>query len=235
MEFLWLWAFSLKTPIGILCGLALAGCFLSFFAARSSGRGEANLTWTLNIGIIIALVWCAIYALPAPNYNVRTIVHETPVPGRVRVITRTITQRYTQDSRFDKCIENKTSPYSTTELNECMDFAKAYMEPRIITNTVVKKVPVYSGVQVKTVMYTRDARVRWCEEQTTHNLDECTAWAFKMESGPQIQVKTVHDSYQQLFDKCNSEGTIPMNDPNGSAIRNERLKICGDLALKASR
>lgn len=229
MEFLWLWAFSLKTPISILCAVALAGCFINFLSARSSGRGENNLFWTLNAGIVIAVIWGLIYALPAPNYNVRTVVKEVPVAGRV--VTKVITQRYTQDSRFDYCMENRDKN-NNDNIDYCTTYSKLYMQPRIEIRNVVKEVPVYKGERV--VMYTRDARVRYCNEKTSMNLDECTAWAFKMEAGPQVQVRTVHDSYQQIFDKCNATGTIPGSDPNGTQVRNERIKTCGELALRAS-
>lgn len=238
--FLWIWAYSLKTPISVLCAISIIACFLSWLSAKSQ-RGEQNLT-TLHIGIVIALFWSGIYALPAPNYNIQTVVKEIPKPYPVvkkyvaqkQVLVRTITVRYTQDALFSQCINSRRDIDS--ERDYCTDWSKRYMQPRVVEK--ITKVPVYSGVQVKTVMYTRDARVRWCQANVNISLDDCTTWAKKMEAPAQIEVRMIHDPYLKLFQECNNIGAISPNDggkDRGAETRNERIKICTDMALRGSR
>jgi hypothetical protein len=237
MTLLWVWLYGLKFPLGIICAVGIIACFLNFFSARASGKGEANLATTVHIGLGIALFWVAIYAIPAPDYTKQIVyrnrVVEKPVVKRYiaqkQVLTRTIRVRDTQDARFHMCLDQKSTPYTQDELNSCMNFSKEYDQPRVVVQKV--NVPYYAGI--KTVMYTRDARVRWCMDKVG-DLKQCLDFAMKMEAGPQVQVKYVHDSYQEIFDKCNSTGTIPASDPNGTAIRNDRIKTCGQLALQAS-
>jgi hypothetical protein len=105
-------------------------------------------------------------------------------------------------------------------------------QPRII----VKQVPVnvYSGI--KTVMFTRDARIRWCVERVTNDLDFCIKKAIDMEVPPQIRVKVVHDPYAKLFEQCNNIGSLEgIPDAQAAQLRNDRLRICTDMALRGSR
>jgi hypothetical protein len=199
----------------------------------------------INIGIVIAVFWALVYSLPSPQYDIKTTIKEVLKPYPVvrtfryvaqkQVLTKTV--RYTEDSRFNFCIHQKTTPYSKDEMNECMNFAKAYMQPRTVIQQV--RIPIYSGVQIKTVMWTRDARVRWCAENVSGmSLEDCTSWAKTMEGPAQIQVKIQHDPYLTLFKECNNIGTIVDNDGGtgqGAIVRNDRLKICEDVALRGSR
>jgi hypothetical protein len=241
MEFLWVWLFGLKTPISILCGVVILGCFINFLSARASGRGSGSLLTSLHIAIGVAVSWALIYSIPSPDYNVRVVYRDRPVDRPVirkivritgkEVLTQTV--RYTQDSRFDYCMDHNSDGNSTEDrLNFCKDWSKQYMEPRVVVQKV--GVPVYSGIKTVTMMYSRDARVRWCNTNTNYTLDQCLTFAMKMESPPQVMVKYVHDSYQDIFQKCNDEGQIDVKDPNHIQLRNDRIKICGDLALQAS-
>jgi hypothetical protein len=214
---------------------------MNFFSAKSSGRGEANFMTSATITAGIALIWAGVWAIPSPTlqriktvekvvYKDRPIVKTVNYVAKVRTFTKTV--RYSQDGLFDKCMEKVNSnDGSQNNLTYCLDFSKKYQEPRV----VVKNVPyrVYGGY--KLVYPSRDNRVGWCVDKGQGSVKDCTDWAIRMELPQQVQVKVVHDPYQQLFDKCNTTGSIPSSDPNGTAIRNERLKICADAALRASR
>jgi hypothetical protein len=239
MELLWIWLYGLKTPISVLCGVGILFTFIGFLSARSSGRGEASIVTTSYISLGLALFWAIVYAIPSPSYNKEIVYRDRvvvkPVVKRYiaqkQVLTRTITVKDTQDARFNYCVDQYDGSKSISIMNQCMEFSKEYMQPRVVVQRV--NIPVYSGVRTIIAPYTRDARVRWCYDKIS-DVDKCTAFAFKMEAGPQIQVRYVHDSYQDIFDKCNSTGTIPSSDANGTAIRNDRIKTCGELALRAS-
>lgn len=240
MTFLWLWLYSLKTPITVLCGLAIAGCFVNFLSARSSGRGGASLWGTLHIAIGLGLFWTAVYAIPSPTYDIKTVVKEVPKPYPVvkkyiaqkLVLTRTVTVSNNQDTQFNWCMNQSMDKGSADKMNFCSDWSKRYMTPRVITRNIIKEVP--TGVKVEYRPYTRDARVRWCHDTAGQDLDTCVKFAFRMEAGPQVQVRYVHDSYQDLFNRCNDEGKISVSDPNHIQLRNDRIRTCGELALRAS-
>lgn len=206
MEFLWLWAFSLKTPVSIICGVAIFVCLLSWLSAKSQ-RGEQNMTM-VNIAISIAVFWSFIYAIPAPHYNVQTVIKDVPKPYPVvrtiryvaqkQVLTRTITQQSTLDSKYDYCMDNLVrGATSIDDANNCRDWAKKYEEPRVVVKEV--KVPVPSGIQVKIEHDTYAALFKQCND-----------------------TGSIQDN-----DKANGGG-------NGAQLRNERIQECTEYALKGS-
>lgn len=204
--FIWLWAYSLKTPISIICALSLAGCFLSWLSAKSQ-RGEVNMT-AFNIGAGIAIFWAFIYAIPSPTYDVRTVIKEVPKPYPVvrtiryvaqkQTLTRTITQQYGEDHMFQYCIDNSREATDIDLMNKCKTFARQYVEPRIVTKEV--KVPVPSGIQIKLQHDPYADLFKQCNE-----------------------IGAINDN-----DKANGGGT-------GAQLRNERIQECTEYALKGSK
>jgi len=113
---------------------------------------------------------------------------------------------------------------------------------------VVKKVPVrvYSGVKVIQNPSTYQSVYDSCISSTSYRVDPdtmklCHEQAMTA-SNPAQQVKVVYkfNSFKELYDNCNNGFTIRADTrgPNGeppAMIRNQRIELCGKIALEGSR
>lgn len=235
MTFLWVWAYALKFPLSVICGLATVICLFTFAAGLKAtnsrnGDGHGQMLLGLNFSIFFAILWAAVYALPSPTYNVvyKDRIVEKPVVKRVisQILTRTITKYPTLDEHIAWCKNN----YNKT-LEDCTDWARNLEQPHI----VVKQVPVrvFAGQKIVPVYPTRDQRVNWCVNNPNLRLDvdQCTDWAVKMEQ-PKVVIQ--HDKYMDIYKWCNETYSLD-GVQNAGEVRNQRLQICADVALKGSR
>lgn len=249
MDFFWLFVYNLKYPVTIGAGIGLFLCvvmFLQGLAANNrspSKSGDPRVAWSVISGIIFALIWMFIYAMPAPDYNVRYVEKPT-----VKVITKSVPIKIysgikvvepTWDQRFKFC---KSDPSMGFDIDRCTQYANMAKQPRIVE----RKVPVYLKENLQKL-------VEWCQDQRNNmTLDDCVDYGKKiLDYHPRIVIRNLirevpvfkgekviiqHDAYFDLWKKCNDAYSLERAPANQfGELRNQRMAICKDIALAGSR
>jgi hypothetical protein len=257
VEFLWLFAYNLQGPITIGAGIGLALCsvmFLQGLAAnnRSPTRGgDPRVAWSVISGIILSIVWASISAIPSPTYDVKIVEKTVPIQVIKKVPvyiggTKIVYKEPTWDARFKYCHDEVSN-----NMESCMEFANTAKSPKIVE----KKVPikVYSGIKVVEKPAVYPTEFRHCIENFSNvSMESCKEYATdSVNSRPRVVTKNIirnvpvfrgekiivkKDTYFDLWKRCNEAFSLERAPPNQfGALRNERMKICKDVALAGSR
>jgi hypothetical protein len=247
VEFLWLFAYNLKFPVTIAAGVGLllsTVMFLQGLAAnnRSAAKsGDPRVAWGVFSGLVFGLLWMGIYAVPSPTYNVKYVDRPVTIEKKVlvKVYAGTRVVEPTWDQRLKYCIDTIGS-----NLDRCEKFANDSKKP-LVVKKVVRTITNYVDTPF-------EQNVKWCNDKTQKTLDDCTIWAKDMMNAhPKVVTKTItkevpvfkgeriivkKDTFYELFKKCGDEYSLDRAPPaQFGALRNERMKICKDVALAGSR
>lgn len=239
MTFLWVWAYGLRGPITYLCMAGLFICFVMFVHAMKQNSQNRSGTYSLgsvHAAVIIGFIWALFYAMPAPEFD-KTVVYkdrvvEKPVVKKVVAVTRTITKTITKypDRNNNVAWCNNNTQH---DIDWCTNWAIKMEQPRIIVRNIIQKVPVYSGTKVVQIFPSRNQNISWCVGKRGDGyIEECTDWAIKLEK-PNVIVKVVKPAYMDVYKWCNENYSLNgIKDAEAGKLRNERLAICADVALK---
>lgn len=241
MTLLWLWVYGLKFPLGILCGVGIFACFLGFVhASKTSRPGDPKSFFTsVYIAITIGVIWALIYAIPSPTYDQKVVEKVKVVEKKVPMV-RTVT-KYAGTKivyRLPDVMQRTMwcNDHTQNSLEDCTTWSKRFEEPRIVVKTQRVEVPVYKGI--REVPMKKERLIIYClsvakDRGWNYNLDDCADWSKKV-MGQDVKVVVKHDSYMDIFKWCNETYSID-GEPNAGQLRNERLKVCQDAAMKGSR
>lgn len=247
MEFFWVFAYNLKYPVTIGVSIGLLLCVIMFMQGLAANNrspsksGDPRVAWSVMSGMLLGVLWAFVYAVPAPDYNVKYVnkpvtVEKTKI---VKVFAGTRVVEPTWDQRFKYC---KGELGET--IDRCEQFANMAKAPRVVKN-VIRTV-------TKTVPTTLEQNIQWCRNETDKTLDDCVTYAktvvnFKPRVINHTTIKHVpiykgekivirKDSYFDLWSKCNEAYSLERapNDQFG-ALRNARMAICKEVAIAGSR
>lgn len=138
----WVFLYNLRLPIAAFCLLGIALCVMA--AARSQfSRDSSSSVGLIHVGVTLAILASVMWAIPAPDYDVKIVYKDREVEKRVPVPVYKGVKEVpsTYQTIFDKCINSANVRADGDLLKQCHQQAREASTPAPAVKVVYKPSP----------------------------------------------------------------------------------------------
>lgn len=138
----WVFLHNLREPVAAFCVLGIVLCIMA--AARSTySRDSSSSVGLIHVGVILAVLASVMWAIPAPDYDVKIVYKDREVEKRVPVPVYKGVKEVpsTYQNVYDKCIDSATVRADAELIKQCHQQAREASAPPQAVKVVYKPSP----------------------------------------------------------------------------------------------